>query len=307
MVRASLLYGYRCLAIPSGQTIENLHLSFCPVCKKNHMCKITPNLISQEQIESLKARFNSTEKLYHYTSFENALKILVTRKLKFSKLNNLNDINEAYRTEYIDVSDSQILSSDLERSDSYLENGVITKALQKFRQISLSMDEVNKPGFAISSMWGHYAQKGTGVCLVFDKNKLISKLKPDEYGTVRYKEGVDGSIKIPIDKIADCVNFIDTRRQEFFFTKLPDWSCEQEFRIVKLFKRNTDACLNIKEALMAIIVYDFQTDKYENSIRKAKSSLLQTLSENKVCVCNYGSFLGDYSLYCQGGAIWCSR
>lgn len=37
MVRASLLYGYRCLAIPSGQTIENLHLSFCPVCKIIHM------------------------------------------------------------------------------------------------------------------------------------------------------------------------------------------------------------------------------------------------------------------------------
>lgn len=37
MVRASLLYGYRCLAIPSGQTIKNLHLSFCPVCKKDTM------------------------------------------------------------------------------------------------------------------------------------------------------------------------------------------------------------------------------------------------------------------------------
>lgn len=37
MVRASLLYGYRCLAIPSGQTIKNLHLSFCIVGKKNTM------------------------------------------------------------------------------------------------------------------------------------------------------------------------------------------------------------------------------------------------------------------------------
>lgn len=37
MVRASLLYGYRCLAIPSEQTIVNLHLSFCHVCKNDTM------------------------------------------------------------------------------------------------------------------------------------------------------------------------------------------------------------------------------------------------------------------------------
>lgn len=267
------------------------------------MGKITSNLISHEQIESLKARFNSTEKLYHYTSFENALKILATGRLKFSQLSNLNDINEAYRTDYIDVTDSQILSSDLESSYSYLEKGVITNALQKFRQISLSMDKDNKPGFAISPMWGHYAQKGQGVCLAFDKNKLISKLKPIEYRAVSYA-GIDGSIKIPIDKINDCVNYIDKHRQEIFFKKLPDWSYEQEFRIVKLCKRNGDKYLNIKGALLAIIVYDFQTDKYENSIRKAKSSLLQTLLENRVFVCNYGSLFGDYSLSCQGESIW---
>ena len=267
------------------------------------MGKITSNLISHEQIESLKARFNSTEKLYHYTSFENALKILATGRLKFSQLSNLNDINEAYRTDYIDETDSQIPSSDLESSYSYLEKGIITKALQKFRQISLSMDIGNKLGFAISPMWGHYAQKGQGVCLVFDKNKLISKLKPNEYGTVKYEEGVDGSIIIPVNNINDCVNYLDTHRQEIFFTKSLDWSYEQEFRIVKLFKRNTDEYLDIKGALQTIIVYDFHVDKYENSIRKAKSSLLYSLSGDKVCVCNYSSFLGDYSLSCQGEKI----
>lgn len=265
----------------------------------------TSNLIqiTPEQIESFKERFSSTKKLYHYTSFENALKILTTGRLKFSQLSNLNDINEACRTEYIDVTDSQILSSDLESSYSYLEKGVIAKALQKFRQISLSMDKDNKPGFAISPMWGHYAQKGQGVCLAFDKNKLTRELKPNEYGTVRYEEGVDGSIIISVNNINDCVNYLDTHRQEIFFKKSLDWSYEQEFRIVKLCKRNGDKGLNIKEALLAIIVYDSHVDKYEISIKKAKSSLLYSLSGDKACICNYSSFLDDCSLSCQGESV----
>lgn len=30
---------------------------------------------------------------------------------------------------------------------------------------------------AISAMWGHYADKNHGVCIVFDKNKLVEILK----------------------------------------------------------------------------------------------------------------------------------
>lgn len=42
-------------------------------------------------------------------------------------------------------------------------------AHKKFRQISLSKNKDNKPGFSIVPMWeGHYAQKGLGTCLVFD-------------------------------------------------------------------------------------------------------------------------------------------
>ena len=304
MVRASLLYSYRCLAIPLNDNKNPAPFFLLCLQKEKNMSKSNLLQITSKQNESFKERFNNTEKLYHYTSFDNALKILATGRLKFSQLSNLNDVNEACRPEYIDVTNSQIRTSDLERSYPYLEKGVITKALQKFRQISLSMDIDNKPGFAISPMWGHYAQKGTGVCLAFDKNKLISKLKPDEYGPVGYGEEVDGSITIPVNNIDDCVNYMNTHRQDVFFKKSLDWSYEQEFRIVKLSKRKIDEYLDIKGALLAIIVYDFQTDKYENSIRMAQSALLNLLSDNKVYVCNYGSFYGDYSLSCRDETIW---
>ena len=41
--------------------------------------------------------FAETEKLYHYTSFESAIKILASHRLRYSQLKGLNDINESYR------------------------------------------------------------------------------------------------------------------------------------------------------------------------------------------------------------------
>lgn len=123
--------------------------------------------------------FIETEKLYHYTSFENALKIIAAGKLRYSRLNGLNDINEAYRVECVDTC-GQVSSSDYDQDFACISKGVISRALRNFRQISLSMDKEEKPGFAILPMWGHYAQKGKGVCLVFDKKKLLSKLLPGD-------------------------------------------------------------------------------------------------------------------------------
>ena len=102
--------------------------------------------------------FLKTEKLYHYTSFESAIKILVSNKLLFGKLSNLNDINESFRPLFYSSSINH-------------ENAL--KELSKYKQISLARDGKLK-GFAIPSMWGHYAEKGYGVCLVFDKRSCLN-------------------------------------------------------------------------------------------------------------------------------------
>ena len=55
--------------------------------------------------------------------------------------------------------------------------------MRKCQQISFSQDRVVDGcyylGFDLHTMWGLYADKGYGVCLVFDKDKL--ELHPGDY------------------------------------------------------------------------------------------------------------------------------
>ena len=96
-----------------------------------------------------KTTFIETEKLYHYTSFESAIKILASQQLRYSQLKGLNDINESYRPVYLKF-DGKFSAN---KSFKDLEN-----AVQQFRQISFAVDEAdNHPGFAIPAMWAHYA------------------------------------------------------------------------------------------------------------------------------------------------------
>ena len=264
-------------------------------------------LYSFKEIEAFKTSFIKTEKLYHYTSFENALKIIVTGKLRYSRLNGLNDINEAYRVEYVDTGGS-VSSSDYEQDFAFIKKGVITRALRNFRQISLSMDKEEKPGFAILPMWGHYAQKGKGVCLVFDKKKLISKLLPDEYGEVRYDIQVGNSLIMPrMDTVSKCTEDLDKNRPKLFFIKDSAWSYEQEFRIVKKYIYPLETYLKIGESLMSVIIYGYEDrDKDSKILRAAKIMTIKNILDNKKIICEYGSFLCEKNLRCQGCAIWSS-
>ena len=113
-----------------------------------------------------KDEFNKLEKLYHYTSFDSCIKILLSNTLLLGKLCDLNDINELYRP---------LFSKTLEGTDF----DYVRKELGKYQQLSLTQDDksIDRLGFDIPAMWGHYADKGRGVCLVFNKAKLL-KAKP---------------------------------------------------------------------------------------------------------------------------------
>ena len=49
--------------------------------------------------------------------------------------------------------------------------------MKKYKSISFTWDDSNKRGYEIDSLWGYYAQKGNGVCLVFDKSMLLNCLE----------------------------------------------------------------------------------------------------------------------------------
>lgn len=195
--------------------------------------------------------FNKTEKYYHYTTFESAIKILESQKLLFSKFERLNDINESYRPIFCN-----------NKKDRNGFNSIIAQ----YRQISLTIDLQYHRGFGIPAMWGHYADDGNGACIVIDKNKLCTHITDNNYssGNVEYNNDYDNSIVIGDEPIKD---FLQKYEHELFFKKSYDWSYEQEFRIISKYANES---ISLKGCLIAIIIYTAidiqQNDSIWNSL-----------------------------------------
>lgn len=118
--------------------------------------------------------FKNTEKLYHFTSFGSATKIIESNSLRFGHLSNMNDIHENDKAVYVDTTGTMIKEFPTALLDSLYDE------IYKYRQISLTMDsDTGKLGFDLHQMWGLYADKGEGVCLVFDKCELEKQYDPN--------------------------------------------------------------------------------------------------------------------------------
>ena len=233
-------------------------------------------------------QFRGTKKLYHYTSFNSAIKIILSNKLKFGRLGDMNDVNEAYK--HI----SYECWSDIDTKDVQLE-------LSRYRQISLTMDSSNYQGFDISAMWGHYAEKGKGVCLVFNKEKLIEALSDGlHHNEVDYQIDFKGDITIDSSNLSESIG---QNINKFFFTKSKDWEYEQEYRVVKKVDDiNSDVFLPLNDSLIAVILQYADSeegvyDKYVDSIFSSQHfRILDKITEQKLLILEYGHFFEECSL-----------
>ena len=165
--------------------------------------------------------------LYHYTTFESAVKIITSKTILFSKIERLNDINESsgYKILFSDINGQK---EEVKRYEDLHKN---------LKQISFTTDKVDKKGFAIPAMWGHYASRGSGVCLVFDRVKFQSIFKPPTYycNEVEYKKYKDlSAICYDKEKYSNINDFVRRNKDDIFFVKTQDWKYEQEFRLIAI-------------------------------------------------------------------------
>ena len=91
-------------------------------------------------METIIEKVRKTQKLYHYTTFDNALKIIIGRQLRFGELPYMNDFIES--TKIIGCS-----SFDSNTNDE------LQKRIMSYRQISLTLDK-DILGFDLPAMWG---------------------------------------------------------------------------------------------------------------------------------------------------------
>lgn len=214
-------------------------------------------------------KFNEIEKLYHYTSFEKGLLIILSRTMIMSHPSKMNDINESYRPLYCNY------GNDIEE---------VEKELKKYYQSSFTLKDGKTPGFFIPAMWGHYANKGEGICIVFDRKKLISRF--EQYGffhdAVIYHEDYNSSILIE----GEPKKFIRENIKKIFFSKSKDWEYEREYRVVCRSEK-TPVEFDLTDCILAVIVHKFDDTKdvnlnqsaiYKSIVRRLKVINIPVLS-----------------------------
>lgn len=118
-------------------------------------------------------------------------------------------------------------------------------------------------------MWQYYADDHSGVCLIFDREKLtqaveaqLSTRHPDSRsGAVRYsRTGLAGEHHVTL--LLDAITRGDEQgRQhlrryasEYFFVKLIDWQHEHEYRFVEVSERDGYSFVGYEDALLGMML-----------------------------------------------------
>lgn len=228
-----------------------------------------------------KDTFLSTERLYHFTKLCSAFKILESKTLLFYALNKMNDINESYR---------QIFTN------NGIESADVEKELAKYKQISLTHDG-KFTGFAIPSMWGHYADKGKGVCLVFDKAKLLKKI-PDKCHKSNICYSPYYNSDIVVEQNAE--KSFNSHIYDLFFTKTLDWEHEQEYRILT----KNDVSIDIEGCVIAIVMCIVNGVEYGDGIWGAEDVDIMKKKFSEIPILEFNYWSGQSILRNEKGNQW---
>ena len=266
---------------------------------------------------SIKEQFEKTEKLYHFTSFDTALKIIESNHLRYGRLNNMNDIHENDKIVFVDANNHP---TDKFPSDVLDE---LYDEIYKYRQISLTADdnEGDKDGFDLHQMWGLYADKGEGVCLIFDKKELEKGFgSATLHDRVSYDKTVD-SYYISLSNTADKVSVeIREHANEIFFHKRREWEHDQEYRLLRRCPLATrEEYLFLGHALKFVILssrlHNLDEVLYFKKIKNIKDKIEKTEKARnrgevgRIPVLVYGNGLLDYALCTEDGTeeLWNSN
>ena len=251
-----------------------------------------------DETSKVKKRFADTEKLYHFTGLCKAWQIIESGNIRYGKLQNVNDINEAYRAVCADCSAGAEWESIRLAEDE----------IRRYGQISLSQDTIvnrkkmkHQMAFTIDAMWGHYGERGHGACLVFDKSSLMETIGSTATADkVRYSEKFNNDVLIKSRTEEEIQTELYKKRKQYFFTKATSWKYEQEFRILKrMADESSDEYLPIENSLFAVIMYLSDASNSDSS-----ETFRKFLSEKGIPLLLYCSCCGEKLLTYNGHEIF---
>ncbi|MFT3866179.1 MAG: DUF2971 domain-containing protein [Solirubrobacterales bacterium] len=125
-------------------------------------------------------------------------------------------------------------------------------------------------GWARPRMWENYGENHSGVCLIFDRDRLIENLTralqamdlPTPYHQkVRYTETGGSELTLDLDELVGKVDsdlvarFIEAHHEEMFFRKALDWATEYEYRFLVTVPEHHGALqIDYGDSLKAVVV-----------------------------------------------------
>jgi hypothetical protein len=230
--------------------------------------------------------------IYHYTQFDSAEKILSNRNLLFNRLTEMNDPFEFMR--YIhDVRYEDFLSSygtiDFKESEKInrFKDNVNTIIKRQYRICSFCIDYegsadnkyvpyMNK-GFSRSRMWSQYGEDHKGVCLIFNREKMIETITKN-YKDVFAQEifyNDDLSESFDATKItgevlekSEPIEWVNKHIAKYLFLKFEDYKNEHEYRIAVHYAQNEDLFIDFNDEIEGVILGQEITPKHKEIIQR---------------------------------------
>jgi Protein of unknown function (DUF2971) len=218
------------------------------------------------------------ELLFHYTRAATAFEhILPDKKIRLSPYRLMRDPLEA---QHWPEPSAYWVSPDDEQQDQreLARFGVVVAAKAAARLLSLTADahdygEETKTfgrGYARASMWQLYGDDHRGVCLAFDRERLLSALTSELADSARIMAKPVQYVRalspdsLPSEPLKDLSpeafhaavdDYLERNVDLLLFTKLLDWSGEQEFRFVAVRHDDYDGSLDVAfgDTLRAVI------------------------------------------------------
>ena len=209
-----------------------------------------------------------SEQICHYTKIESGLNILSEKKIRLNKIGKTNDPRESRPWElltFLKPRGNPKFDKLINDANKIIRNVVPKVIMEEWKVLCLTLDglgqteqtnEVFKkmfavfldPGYSRPRMWAQYGENHKGFCLVFDKDKLINKLK-NKFGArcLQGKALYDGitstSLSImppPATSMLNDIKILSPKEvvrkyvadhfSSFFLRKNPDWANETEYR-----------------------------------------------------------------------------
>lgn len=202
------------------------------------------------------------EKVFHYTKFQTLIDYILPKGTillnKFSKsYDPLEKDRLCLKTKFTENG----IDYDI---DSETEN----KISNDFRFLCFTKDRDQNPeakhlmqGHLLPRMWAQYGDRNKGVCLVFDKNMILEKIK------LKYPKSFSGDIIYNLEskeysdmemingytfKIEDILHRPELQ-ELIFLSKFCNYRDEQEWRVVTYSDEEIDTYIDFGDSLLAII------------------------------------------------------